>query len=220
MKKSLEDRYTPEIIKRADERRSKLDYKSLKVGENTTDRIDRILALLYETHQNYYFGHFNAACVLSGVLFEQAIICLLEEEIELKGSITIKPWNEIVKIDDVQELTNQSLLTLISAAKYLKIITSEHFSLVNELRHVRNYLMHDDLGRFMENKGNYEFTLLIKAGNDYVRTDISVPVDEINERCLTSESPEIWAYYILTRTRKIIGDMFKERVKRLPPGDF
>ena len=58
MKKPLADRYTPEFIALAEERRGKLDYVTLHVGQKT-GRVNRVCDLLYEMHQNYYFGHFN-----------------------------------------------------------------------------------------------------------------------------------------------------------------
>ena len=90
IKQSLAERYTPDFIAQAEERRSRLDYKSLHVGSGSHVRIERVKALLYQTHQNYYFGNFSASCILCGILFEQSLICLLEEEIVLKEKITYK----------------------------------------------------------------------------------------------------------------------------------
>ncbi len=217
MKNPLSSRYTSSFLAKADDRRRKLDYKSLHVGKSTTSRTDRILSLLYQTHQNYYFGHFNAASILAGVLFEQCLICLLEEEIELEGKITCKQGREIVTIDDPGGLVNQSLLVLISTATHYRIIPREHFALANELRLIRNHLMHDDLGSFLKHGENYEFTLGVMVHGAFVGTPIVLPITEVEEHCLTAEAQEIWAYYLLTRTRHLIEHMFEERVKRLPP---
>jgi len=218
MKKPLADRYTPEFIALAEERRGKLDYVTLHVGQKT-GRVNRVCDLLYEMHQNYYFGHFNASCVLGGVFFEQALICLLEEEIQIKGFITCKEGRDIVEVRDSDTLADRSLSTLIKTAGYYKIIPKEHFGLADELRHMRNYLMHDNLGVFIENAEFYEYELAIRYTGANVIKKISIPVKEIQAHCLNIDSQEIWAYYILTRTRHLIEDMFRERVKRLPP-DF
>ncbi len=217
MKEHLAERYSPAMIVVAEQRRCKLNYTSLHIGQKTGRRVSRVFDLLFEMHQNYYFGHFNASCVLGGVLFEQAIICLLEEEMETKGSITCKVGSVIKEVRDSDTLAEQSLHTLIKAATYYKIIPKEHFGLADELRHMRNYLMHDSLGLFVENKGFYEHELTIRYTGANVSKMVSVPIDEVNSHCLGTEAQEIWAYYILTRTRHLIDDMFQERVKRLPP---
>jgi hypothetical protein len=216
-KQPLVLRYNSVFLAAADSRRSRLDYKPLHVGKSTTSRTDRILALLYQTHQNYYFGHFNASCILAGVLFEQCLICLLEEEIELQGKITCKHGKDVVTIDDPGGLINQSLQDLIKVATYYHIIPREHYQGADELRLIRNYLMHDDLGVFMKSGENYEFTLGVMTHGVFVGNPISIPIVEVKDHCLTTESQEIWAYYLLTRTRHLIEHMFEERVKRLPP---
>ncbi|WP_269769161.1 hypothetical protein [Brachyspira murdochii] len=40
-----------------------------------------MLKLLYQVHQNYYFGYFEASCTLVGSMFEQSLMILLEEQI-------------------------------------------------------------------------------------------------------------------------------------------
>lgn len=216
-KPSLSARYTREFIAQADDRRGKLDYKPLHVGKSTTPRTDRVLKLLYETHQNYYFGHFNASCVLGGVLFEQCLICLLEEEIEIEGKITYKQGKDLIDIRDPEALINQPLWQLINIAGFYKIIPREHFQLANELRLIRNYLMHDSLGAFMEDGEEYRFLMITLVNGVQVSNQISIPVEEVRAHCLMSSPDELWAYYILTRTRHLIEHMFEERVKRLPP---
>ena len=143
----------------------------------------------------------------------------MEEEIEIKGVITCKVGKDIIKIQDSDTLAEQSLQILIKTAGYYKIISKDHFGLADELRHMRNYLMHDNLGAFTENAGFYEHELLIKYTGANVSKMVSVPVEEIKVHCLSTDAQEIWAYYILTSTRHLIEDMFRERVKRLPP-DF
>lgn len=217
MKELLTDRYSVKFLAQADERRNRLDYKPLHVGKSTTSRTDRILSLLYQTHQNYYFGHFSASCILAGVLLEQCLICLLEEQIELQGKITCKQGGNMVTIDDPSGLLNQSLQVLINTATHYQIIPRERFSLANELRLIRNHLMHDDLGAFMKNGSNYEFTIGVMVNGAFIGTPILIPISEIQSHCLASDPQEIWAYYLLTRTRQLIEHMFEERVKRLPP---
>jgi hypothetical protein len=213
VKNRLANRYNPELIRQAEQRRQKLNYEQLHVGLNTTPRIDRILRLLYETHQNYYFGHFEAACVLGGVLLEQCLICLLAEEIQEKGSITYRQGQGLVNLRNDEELVFLNMRILINTAAYYKIIPREDFNLATTLRLIRNVLMHDRLGGFAENRDAYEYNL----GTETIESILEIPKSEIGEHCLTADHKEIWAYFILTRTRQLMNTMFRERVKRLPP---
>ena len=80
--KILTERYL-NVLPEAELRREKLAYKTLKVGQRTNERINRILDLLKEVHQSYYLGFFESTAILCGVLLEQCLTALLEEEIEL-----------------------------------------------------------------------------------------------------------------------------------------
>lgn len=217
MKSKLADRYTPELIADAEQRRAKLDYETIHVGKSTTPRIERILKLLYETHQNYYFGHFEASCVLGGVLLEQCLVSLLEEEIEQKGSITYKQGLEVITIQDTEGLVSLNLRILINTASYYWIIPKDEYKLATTLRLIRNYLMHDQLGEFTENGDNYEYDFSAEIKGTTITNILSIPKKEIEEHCMSCDYLEIWAYFILTRTRHLISQMFRERVKRLPP---
>ena len=50
MKKPLSDRYSPEFIALAEERRHKLAYTTLHVGQKTGCRVNRVCDLLFEMH--------------------------------------------------------------------------------------------------------------------------------------------------------------------------
>ena len=51
---TLSQRYNEEFLNRAEERKEKLQYEKLTVGRKTAGRVDHILNLLFQTHQNYY----------------------------------------------------------------------------------------------------------------------------------------------------------------------
>ena len=82
---TLSQRYNEEFLNRAEERKEKLQYEKLTVGRRTAERVDHILSLLFQTHQNYYFGYHEAAVCLSGILLEQALTVLLEEKLATAG---------------------------------------------------------------------------------------------------------------------------------------
>ena len=84
---TLSQRYNEEFLNRAEERKEKLQYEKLTVGRKTAGRVDHILNLLFQTHQNYYFGYHEAAVCLSGILLEQALTVLLEEKLATAGRL-------------------------------------------------------------------------------------------------------------------------------------
>ena len=90
---TLSQRYNEEFLNRAEERKEKLQYEKLTVGRKTAGRVDHILNLLFQTHQNYYFGYHEAAVCLSGILLEQALTVLLEEKLATAGRLKTRYKN-------------------------------------------------------------------------------------------------------------------------------
>lgn len=215
----LNQRYDESFIKRASERRHKLAYKKIHVGSEANKRLDRILDLLFQLHQNYYFAYYDASSILGGVLLEQAIIVLLEEKIEREGKITIKDGREYVEIHDSKMLVNYPLVVLVKSASYFGFISRDSFDVVKTLRLARNFLLHDSLPEFKLQNGLYISELILKVNKDgeNLKVIVSLSKEEVERRVLDEESSAIWAYYILSRTRGIISEMFEERVSIFPP---
>lgn len=215
---SLQERYNDEKIKEADERKKKLSYKKIHVGLNNHERVDLILRLLFQTHQNYYFGHFDASAMLSGLLVEQSLTCLLQEEVERKGSISYKWKGTTSHANDIEDILNLNLITLIKTARYHNIIGQADYKLATSLRIARNHLMHNILPPFEKNTHSFSSMLLVVfRSGDSASHVVNIPVGEVSRHCMTEASDELWAYYMLTRTRKFMGNIFQERVHRLPP---
>ena len=68
-KLTLKERYNDEFLEEAECRRKALQYKRMHVGQINTDRMEHMIKLLYQVHQNYYLGYFEASCTLAGSMF-------------------------------------------------------------------------------------------------------------------------------------------------------
>lgn len=209
---SLSERYNPEAIALAEKRRQKLNYEKIRVGDKTSERFERILDLLFQAHQNYYLGLFDASCVLSSVLFEQSIIAALEERLIKNKKITIKKYGALVEIDSVEALAAETLHALIGAAIHYTIIPYERRDLVTTLRLIRNCIMHDALPKFERRAGHF-IAQLERPGSEGVTyvDEIVVMAKEIGDHCVGVDNKELWAYVLLTRVRDVMNDIFRGR---------
>ena len=200
---TLSQRYNEEFLNRAEERKEKLQYEKLTVGRRTAERVDHILSLLFQTHQNYYFGYHEAAVCLSGILLEQALTVLLEEKLATAGRLKTRYKNRDAVVSGPNELNRSSLGLLLELAKSCGICTQAQYDEMRTLQFIRNTAIHGMLPEF-EFDGEKQIRILLSE-------------DEIRAHTVCDDSPELWAYYALTRTRKIIGEIFKPRAVRLPP---
>ncbi|MEK6795947.1 MAG: hypothetical protein AABZ39_14285 [Spirochaetota bacterium] len=217
----LTERYSPAVVAEAEARRKKLAHGQLHVGDVAeSPRVRRILDLLYQTHQTYYFAHFEASCVMSGVLFEQCIICLLEEKIADSGYITYKEVGAVKKASCSEDLADLNLNTLINAASWYYIIPPSRFNEASFIRILRNHIMHDRLPPFVLKGGSYNGDVVQDMHGVNVISNAELSKSEVSERCLHDAPEELWAYYMLTRVRSLMEDMFAERVREHPPREM
>ncbi|WP_297208353.1 hypothetical protein [uncultured Brachyspira sp.] len=221
-KLSLKERYNDDFLEKAEQRRKALQYKRMHVGQINNDRLEHMLKLLYQVHQNYYFGYFEASCTLVGSMFEQSLMILLEEKIKEDGFVSVMKYNNgkkyEEKITDVEYLAQCNIGVLISIVSNYKMLPREEYNLAKTLQCVRNCIVHDMLPSFSVNGKYYESELKINLGSSIKRT-IKIPADEVNNYTIAQSSIELWSYFLLTRTRKLIEFLFKDRVKKFPP-DF
>ena len=125
-KLTLKERYNDEFLEKAEIRRKALQYKRMHVGLINSDRMEHMIKLLYQVHQNYYLGYFEASCTLAGSMFEQSLMILLEEKINEDGFISIKklkngkPYYD--KITNIEDLAQCNIGTLISIVGYYKML--------------------------------------------------------------------------------------------------
>lgn len=221
-KLSLKERYNNSFLEAAENRRKKLQYQRLHVGQINNSRIEHMIKLLYQVHQNYYFGYFEASCTLAGSMFEQSLMILLEEKMQEDGYISVYRFNNGKKIKEqitnVEDLAQFNIGFLISIVNNYKMLPKNEYNTAKTIQCIRNCIVHDMLPEFRINDKYYEADLKISLNSNTTKI-IIIPVDEINTYTLGKSSIELWSYYLLTRTRELIDFLFKERVKKFPP-DF
>ncbi|MBN8215568.1 MAG: hypothetical protein J0L75_02950 [Spirochaetes bacterium] len=213
----LAERYDAAALARAEERRSKLAHGRLKVGADSHPRVKRILDLLFHAHQNYYFGLWEACCVVSGVLYEQSLLLLLEEKMEKDGSLSVRDPHAaggVRSIRDAEDLARLNLFQLGSMAKFHRVLPYLHEGLASDLRLARNHLMHDRLPAFAPKGGAWVASLQTEIRRGITATQtIELPQAEVAARMAETESPALWAYWFLTRVRTLMGTLFAPRIE-------
>lgn len=219
-KLTLKERYNDEFLEKAEIRRKALQYKRMHVGLINSDRMEHMIKLLYQVHQNYYLGYFEASCTLAGSMFEQSLMILLEEKINEDGFISIKklkngkPYYD--KITNIEDLAQCNIGTLISIVGYYKMLPNNEYNLAKTLQNIRNCIVHDMLPKFSLIDGYYQAEMKINLSSNITKI-IKIPESEIKNRTAGQSSIELWSYFLLTRTRSLIEFLFINRVKKFPP---
>lgn len=217
-KTPLTERYSAAVIAEAEERRRRAEFPSLRVGRKTGyPRVEFVLSLLYQAHQAHYFGHFAAAATTCGVLLEQCVYTLLCEEIERKGGVTVRDHDEVKKVRSADDLRGYSFYQMTGAAVRAGLVRPEWKSLAHEMRLLRNQMVHLGFpplrlnGRYWEGEVENNTKDAQKG-----RCIIQIPVADVKRHCLTETPEEIWSWYILSGTRRLMDELFRKRVERLP----
>ena len=219
-KLTLKERYNDEFLEKAEIRRKALQYKRMHVGLINSDRMEHMIKLLYQVHQNYYLGYFEASCTLAGSMFEQSLMILLEEKINEDGFISIKklkngkPYYD--KITNIEDLAQCNIGTLISIVGYYKMLPNNEYNLAKTLQNIRNCIVHDMLPKFYLIDGHYQAEIRINLNSNITKI-IKIPEAEIKNHTAGQSSIELWSYFLLTRTRSLIEFLFINRVKKFPP---
>lgn len=219
-KLTLKERYNDEFLEKAEIRRKALQYKRMHVGLINSDRMEHMIKLLYQVHQNYYLGYFEASCTLAGSMFEQSLMILLEEKINEDGFISIKklkngkPYYD--KITNIEDLAQCNIGTLISIVGYYKMLPNNEYNLAKTLQNIRNCIVHDMLPKFSLIGGYYQAEIKINLSSNITKV-VKISEAEIKNRTAGQSSIELWSYFLLTRTRSLIEFLFINRVKKFPP---
>lgn len=211
MQQLLQHRYNDDFFSQAELRREKLDYVRLNVGKITDEKSQHHIDLLFQAHQCYYFGFFKAMLALCGSLLEQSIHILYDEYFVCHREVRIDVFGKKYLIKNAEGLAQFDLSVLIKNAGFLKIIPQNYQYKVYRLKQIRNCAIHDILPAFGLIENRY-VAQIDKKGNM-----VKIDKEEIDEHVLSTNSEEIFAYYVLTRTREFIKVAFENRVKRLPP---
>ncbi len=219
-KLTLKERYNEEFLEEAECRRKALQYKRMHVGQINTDRMAHMIKLLYQVHQNYYLGYFEASCTLAGSMFEQSLMILLEEKINEDGFISVKKSKNgkpsYEKITNVEDLAQCNIGILISIVGYYKMLPNNEYNLAKTLQNIRNCIVHDMLPKFSLIDGYYQAEMKINLSSNITKV-IKISEAEIKNRTTEQSSIELWSYFLLTRTRSLIEFLFINRVKKFPP---
>ena len=219
-KLTLKERYNEEFLEEAECRRKALQYKRMHVGQINTDRMAHMIKLLYQVHQNYYLGYFEASCTLAGSMFEQSLMILLEEKINEDGFISVKKYKNgkpcYEKITNVEDLAQCNIGILISIVGYYKMLPNNEYNLAKTLQNIRNCIVHDMLPKFSLIDGYYQAEMKINLSSNITKV-IKISEAEIKNRTTGQSSIELWSYFLLTRTRSLIEFLFINRVKKFPP---
>ena len=219
-KLTLKERYNEEFLEEAECRRKALQYKRMHVGQINTDRMAHMIKLLYQVHQNYYLGYFEASCTLAGSMFEQSLMILLEEKINEDGFISVKKSKNgkpsYEKITNVEDLAQCNIGILISIVGYYKMLPHNEYNLAKTLQNIRNCIVHDMLPKFSLIDGYYQAEMKINLSSNITKV-IKISEAEIKKRTTGQSSIELWSYFLLTRTRSLIEFLFINRVKKFPP---
>ena len=219
-KLTLKERYNDEFLEKAEIRRKALQYKRMHVGLINSDRMEHMIKLLYQVHQNYYLGYFEASCTLAGSMFEQSLMILLEEKINEDGFISVKKSKNgkpsYEKITNVEDLAQCNIGILISIVGYYKMLPNNEYNLAKTLQNIRNCIVHDMLPKFSLIDGYYQAEMKINLSSNITKV-IKISEAEIKNRTTGQSSIELWSYFLLTRTRSLIEFLFINRVKKFPP---
>ena len=159
-KLSLKERYNDIFLEEAENRRKKLQYQRLHVGQINNSRIEHMIKLLYQVHQNYYFGYFEASCTLAGSMFEQSLMILLEEKMQEDGYISVYRFNNGKKIKEqitnVEDLAQFNIGFLISIVNNYNMLPKNEYNTAKTIQCIRNCIVHDMLPEFRINDKYYE----------------------------------------------------------------
>lgn len=219
-KLTLKERYNDEFLEKAEIRRKALQYKRIHVGLINSDRMEHMIKLLYQVHQNYYLSYFEASCTLAGSMFEQSLMILLEEKINEDGFISVKKSKNgkpsYEKITNVEDLAQCNIGILISIVGYYKMLPNNEYNLAKTLQNIRNCIVHDMLPKFSLIDGYYQAEMKINLSSNITKV-IKISEAEIKNRTTGQSSIELWSYFLLTRTRSLIEFLFINRVKKFPP---
>ena len=144
-----------------------------------------MIKLLYQVHQNYYLGYFEASCTLAGSMFEQSLMILLEEKINEDGFISIKKLKNgktyYDKITNIEDLAQCNIGTLISIVGYYKMLPNNEYNLAKTLQNIRNCIVHDMLPKFYLIDGHYQAEIRINLNSNITKI-IKIPEAEIKNR--------------------------------------
>jgi hypothetical protein len=202
----LERRYGEKKLREAAERRAHLDYQRIRMGDAPGS--GKVKFLLAQMHQNYYFGYFETACILSGVLLEQGLICCLEKILERRGPLQFRHGGSRRWLQNRGDLLDLDLVEMLELARAEGILRDgKTLLLSHEIRWVRNMVVHDRMPVFVRKDEKRLEMRLIKSRKPPLRHAV-VLMDRAETEGLSGDSGEITAYFCISRIRRILRNLF------------
>jgi hypothetical protein len=209
----LRQRYGEKRLREAALRRAHLNYQHIRVGDNPGS--GRVKFLLAQMHQTYYFGFSESACILSGTLLEQGLICRLGDWLDRRGAVQFTRQGEKRWLQTRHDLLELELVDLLDLARGEGIITDGRtLLLAHEIRWIRNMVVHEKIPVFRERDARYLEMTVTKSRRGRVRyARISLEKAEVADlagETRPAAAGELTAYFCVSRTRMILRQLFNQ----------
>ncbi len=215
---TLRKRYNDKRLEEAALRRAHLSYKTIKFDNRY--RSGKVRFLLAQMHQNYYFGFFETACTMAGILLEQGLVLRLYNYLLRQGPIPYKKKDKTIWIQNREELLSLDLVDLLQIIYEEGIIKSDRLMLYShQIRWIRNMVVHDRIPEFKEGKNGIMEMRVIKSRRKPVKyAKIKMSRDEI--KGLTGKRGEATAYFCISRVRNVLEELlFDPKTKSIEIGE-
>ncbi|MCD6121894.1 MAG: hypothetical protein J7K04_08655 [Spirochaetales bacterium] len=209
----LRKRFNDRRLKEAAERRAGLAYESIKIGDKRGS--GRVKFLLAQMHQNYYFGYFETACTLAGIILEQGLVFRISNWISERGPILFKRKKEnSIWIQNREQLLELDLIGLLFLAEKEKILDDRRLILVShQIRWIRNMVVHDRMPYFRDTgKKNLEMKVLKSRKKPVKYATIKLDAEEV--RNIKKPGGEITAYFCISRVREVLKVLLGQNNKK------
>jgi len=203
---TLRRRYGDKRLQDAAGRRAHLDYQRISIGDSPGS--GKVKFLLAQMHQNYYFGYYETACILSGVLLEQGLICCLEKVLDRRGPLLFRHGGSKRWLQNRGDLLDLELVEMLELARTEGLMRGgKTLQLAHEIRWVRNMVVHDRMPVFTR-RGEKQLEMkLIKSRKPPVKHAVVV-MDLEETEGLSGDKGEITAYFCISRIRKVLRNLF------------
>ncbi len=209
---TLKKRYNDERIREAALRRAHLAYKTIKFGDNY--KSGKVRFLLAQMHQNYYFGFFETACTMAGILLEQGLVLRLYNYLRKYGPIPYRKKGKIVWIQNREDLLSLDLVDLLQIVYEEQILKNEKLILYShQIRWIRNMVVHDRIPQFRKRENGVLEMRVIKSRRKPVKY-ATIKINEEEIKGLTGKRGEATAYFCISRVRNVLEELLIDDSKK------
>ncbi len=205
---TLKKRFNDKKLTEAAVRRAHLAYKPIRIGYGNGS--GKVRFLLAQLHQNYYFGYFETACTMAGVLLEQGLVLRLSTFIADRGPVLYKKKGESIWIQNREDLLSLDLIDLMQIVYENKLLKDERLMhQAHQIRWIRNMVVHDRMPQFKTEKNGYLEMQVIKSRKRPMKYAI-VKLKREEVENLAGKRGEITAYFCISRVRSILEQLLDD----------